>query len=106
MAKLIYDMTGEEIVEYVNREARFYDETVNKDQQVSVDRYFNVARFSDEALYNLYFACDVMYKTVVGQKYADSLIPLALEMFEPLQLEFFKRIGHPDPYSALTVMKL
>lgn len=106
MAKPIYDMTPEEVIDFINGEAKFYDETVNRDALIPPLHYFSKVRFKDEDLYNLYFACDVMYSTAYGQDYQEKLNPVALEMFGLLQLEFYTRIGHPNPYSAVTVVKL
>lgn len=106
MAKPIYEMSVEEIVAFINAETKSYVELVFEEEQVPVGKYFNTTRFNNEDLYNLYFACDVMFNTPYGKPYRDNLAERALEMFEPLQVEFRKRLGHPDPYGASTVIKL
>ena len=102
----IFDMTSEEVIDFINDEAKTYDEVINQSQQPPDDNYFSEDRYPNEDLYNLYFACDVMFSTEVGQQHQEKLHPVALQMFEPLQVEFRKRTGHPDPYGASTVMKL
>lgn len=106
MAKPIYEMSSEEVIDFINDEAKTYDEVINQSEERIDDEYFNEDRYANEDLFNLYFACDVMFSTEVGQTYQEKLHPTALQMFEPLQIEFRKRTGHPNPYGASNVMKM
>lgn len=101
-------MKIDELVDYLNTETKYYFETVIRDNQVSDYDYFSVARFTDEALYNLHFACDIMFETPLGAPNIERLDDnnMTLQMFEPLQAEFRKRLGYPDPYGAGSLMKI
>jgi len=106
MAKPIYEMSIDELVDYINSETKTYTSAVLEDQQIPEQRYFDEERFTDEALYNLFFACQVMYETLLGADSVELLDERTLQMYEPLQVEFRKRLGHPDPYGASTVIRM
>lgn len=106
MAKPIYEMNISEIIDYINSETKKYVEAVETNEEVTGDNYFTEERFNDEELYNLFFACETMYATLFGAEYVEQLEAQTLQMFEPLQVEFRKRVGHPDPYGASTAIKL
>lgn len=108
MAKPIYEMGIDELVEYLNTETKTYNEVVLRDEQIPGNHYFDRARFNDEALFNLYFACDVIFSSLLGAQSIEKLEDesVTLRMYEPLQVEFRKRLGHPDPYGASTVIQM
>lgn len=108
MAKPIYEMTTSELVEYLNTETKIYEQVVLKDKQIPGTHYFDRVRFDDEALFNLYFACDVIFFSRLGAKNIQKLEDekTTLRMYEPLQIEFRKRLGHPDPYGAGNVIQM
>ena len=99
-------MSIDELVDYINSETKTYTSAVLEDQQIPEQRYFDEERFTDEALYNLFFACQVMYETLLGADSVELLDERTLQMYEPLQVEFRKRLGHPDPYGASTVIRM
>jgi len=106
MAKRIFEMTSEELINFLNQEGNFYAEMVLDKQQIPGDKYFNEARYTDEALFDLFFGCDVMFNTTAGEKHQDKLNEYVLQMFEPIQVEFYARTGRPNPQDAVTVIKL
>lgn len=106
MANRIYEMSIEELIDFLNKEAKFYAEFVVEKQEIPGDKYFNETRFDNDQIFDLFFGCDVMFNTPLGEESQDKLNNYVLEMFEPVQIEFRTRLGHPDPYGASTVMKL
>jgi hypothetical protein len=106
MAKPIYEMGIDELVDFINFETKTYAQAVLQDEQIPEKHYFDEERFTDEALYNLFFACQVMYETSLGADSVNLLDDHTLQMYEPLQVEFRKRLGHPDPYGASTAIKM
>lgn len=106
MAKPIYEMGIDELVDFINSETKTYAQAVLDDQEIPEEHYFGEERFTDEALYNLFFACQVMYETLIGAESVELLDNRTLQMYEPLQVEFRKRLGHPDAYGASTVIKM
>jgi len=98
--KHIYDMNSQEAVDLINSEAKLYADAVEKDSSVGTE-FFNTADWTDERLYDLYFA----YKVTFDTEMASKIEPELERAFEPVEYEFNRRTG-VDPVAGATAMGL
>lgn len=99
-SKNIYDMTPQEAIEHINAEVGQFIEQYNKGELT--DSFFHSIEWSNERLFNLYFAYRVI---IFNDKYSSEVEDGYEKPYELVESEFHRRIG-VSPEGAITAISL